>query len=147
MRYIYDEQMLTCMRSNPRWLTVSLFKNSLFDFCRRFWPYINLTSVQCFNIVGSLSDREVACSASYRKGQNLESCVWRAVSSHSSHHPQEILLAQFSKYEHKGALKPHSFHFICWAYFVDTRQNHWPIAGLMLVHRLRRWHNIKPTLF
>ena len=27
---------------------------------------------------------------------NFESCVWRAVSSHSSHHPQEVLLAQFS---------------------------------------------------
>ena len=29
----------------------------------------------------------------------------------SSHHPQEILLAQFSLYVHKGGLKPDSFHF------------------------------------
>ena len=43
---------------------------------------------------------------------NFESCVWRAVSSHSSHHPQEILLAQFSLYVHKSGLKPDSFHFI-----------------------------------
>ena len=43
---------------------------------------------------------------------NFESCVWRDVSSHSSHHPQEVLLAQFSLYVHKGGLKPHSFHFI-----------------------------------
>ena len=62
------------------------------------------------SIVGSLRDREVACSASDRQGSNLESCVWRTVSSQSSHHPQEVLLAQFSLYVHKGGLKPHSFH-------------------------------------
>ena len=63
------------------------------------------------SIVGSLRDREVACSASDRQGPNFESCVWRTVSSQSSHHPQEVLLAQFSLYEHKGGLKPDSFHF------------------------------------
>ena len=63
------------------------------------------------SIVGSLRDREVACSASDRQGANFESCVWRTVSSHSSHHPQEVLLAQFSLYVHKGGLKPDSFHF------------------------------------
>ena len=61
------------------------------------------------SIEGSLCDREVACSASYRQGSNFESCVWRTVSSHSSHHPQEVLLAQFSLYVHKGGLKPDSF--------------------------------------
>ena len=45
-------------------------------------PHVKLS------IVGSLRDRE----------------VWRTVSSYSSHHPQEVLLAQFS-------LKPDSFHF------------------------------------
>ena len=59
------------------------------------------------SIVGSLRDREVACSAS-----NFEFCVWRTVSYQSSHHPQEVLLAQFSLYVHKGGLKPDSFHFI-----------------------------------
>ena len=44
--------------------------------------------------VGSLCDREVACSASDRQGTNFESC-----------------LAQFSLYVHKGGLKPDSFHF------------------------------------
>ena len=63
------------------------------------------------SIVGSLRDREVAYSASDRQGSNFESCVWRAVSSQSSHHPQEVLLAQFSLYVHKGGLKPDSFHF------------------------------------
>ena len=60
------------------------------------------------SIVGSLRDREVACSASDRQGSNFESCVWRTV---SSRHPQEVLLAQFSLYVHKGGLKPDSFHF------------------------------------
>ena len=64
------------------------------------------------SIVGSLREREIACSASDRQGSNFESCVWRAVSSRSSHHPQEVLLAQFSLYVHKGGLKPDSFHFI-----------------------------------
>ena len=63
------------------------------------------------SIVGSLRDREVACSASDRQGSNFESCVWRTVSSQSSYHPQEVLLAQFSLYVHKGGLKPDSFHF------------------------------------
>ena len=64
------------------------------------------------SIVGSLRDREVACSASDRQGSNFDSCVWRTVSSHSSHHPQEVILAQFSLYVHKGGTKPDSFHFM-----------------------------------
>ena len=64
------------------------------------------------SIVGSLRDREVACSASDRQGSNFESCVWRTVSSQSSHHPQEVLLARISLYVHKGGLKPDSFHFL-----------------------------------
>ena len=51
------------------------------------------------SIVGILRDREVACSASDRQGPNFESCVWTTVSFQSSHHPQEVLLAQFSLYE------------------------------------------------
>ena len=64
------------------------------------------------SIVGSLRDREVAGSTSDRQGLNFESCVWRALSSQSSHHLQEVLLAQFSLYVHKGGLQPDSFHFI-----------------------------------
>ena len=64
------------------------------------------------SIVGSLRDREVAFSTSDRQGPNFESCVWRTVLSYSSHHPQEVLLAQFSLYVQKGGLKPDSFHFI-----------------------------------
>ena len=62
------------------------------------------------SIVESLRDREVACSASDRQSSNFESCVWRTVSSQSSRDPQEVLLAQFSLYVHKGGLKPDSFH-------------------------------------
>ena len=62
------------------------------------------------SILGSLRDQQVACSVSDRQGSNFESCVWRTVSSQSSHHPQEVLLAQFSLYVHKGGLKPDSFH-------------------------------------
>ena len=55
------------------------------------------------SIAGSLRDREVACSTSDRQGSNFEFCVWRAVSAHSSHFPQEVLPAQFSLYVHKVA--------------------------------------------
>ena len=64
------------------------------------------------SIMGSLCDQEVACTASDLQGLNLESCVWRAVPSHSSHHPQKVIQAQFSLYVHKSGLKPDSFHFL-----------------------------------
>ena len=76
------------------------------------WRFNVLNPRVKVSIAGSLRDREVACSASDRQGSNFESCVWRTVSSQSSHHPQEVLLAQFSLYVHKGGLKPDSFHFI-----------------------------------
>ena len=62
------------------------------------------------SIVGSVRDREVACSASDLHGLNFESCVRKAV---SSHHPQEVLLAQFSLYVHKSGPKARviTFHF------------------------------------
>ena len=69
-------------------------------------PLVKLT------IVGNLCDREVGCSASDFQGLNFESCVWKAVSSHSFHHPQEVLLAQFSLNVHKSSLKPDSFYCI-----------------------------------
>ena len=45
------------------------------------------------------------------QGSNFKSCGWRAVSSRSPHHPQEVLLAQFSLHMRNGGLKPNSFHF------------------------------------
>ena len=85
------------------------------------------------SIVGSLRDREVACSASDRQGSNFESCVWRTVSSQSSHHPQEVLLAQFSLYVHKGGLKPDSFHFISLSDFFW-----WAKPGLIVYYMFTR---------
>ena len=79
------------------------------------------------SIVGSLCDREVACSASDRQGSNFESCVWRTVSSQSSHHPQEVLLAQFSLYVHKGGLKPDSFHFIYLLFVIVNSYKYTPL--------------------
>ena len=73
---------------------------------KMFLPHLRVK----VSIVGSLRDREVACSASDRQDSNFESCVWRTVSSQSSHHPQEDLLVQFRLYVHKGGLKPDSFH-------------------------------------
>ena len=70
------------------------------------------------SIVGSLHDREVACPASDLQGLNFKSCVWKAV---SSHHPQEVLLAQFSPYVHKSGLMPDSSHLIIQKYFSALR--------------------------
>ena len=55
---------------------------------------------------GNIRDRDVACSASGRQGSNFESFVWKAMSSHHPH-----ILAPIRLYEHKGGLKPPSFHF------------------------------------
>ena len=68
----------------------------------KMFPPRSLVKIQyCW---GSMSPTAVitivACSASDRQGSNFESCVWREVSSHSSHDPQEALLAQFSLYVH-----------------------------------------------
>ena len=94
------------------------------------------------SIVGSLRDREVACSASDRQGSNFESCVWRTVSSQSSHHPQEVLLAQFSLYVHKGGLKPDSFHF-CQA---SLRVRGCQLIFLVCVMRLSYFHCLHLTV-
>ena len=72
------------------------------------------------SIVWSLRDPEVACLASDHQGSNFESCVWRTVSSQSYHRPQEVLLAQFSLYVHKGGLKPDSFHFLLLFELLET---------------------------
>ena len=96
------------------------------------------------SIAGSLRDREVACSASDRQGSNFESCVWRTASSQSSHHPQEVLLAQFSLYVHKGGLKPDSFHFIFTGRVITQQTQNISIIFIQC------WTNIEdvgPTLY
>ena len=84
-----------------------------------------------FNIVGGLRDQDVARSDSDRQGTNFESCFWKAVSSHSCHHPQDVLLAQFSPYVNKDRLRPQSFHFRL--YVSMWRQNLHYTFGMVIV--------------
>ena len=91
------------------------------------------------SIVGSLCDREVACSASDRQGSNFESCVWRTVSSQSSQHPQEVLLAQFSLYVHKGGLPwLQSWFKCCWTVV---------LAGVLFVYVYAGWIKLKKLIY
>ena len=83
---------------------------SKFQWNKMFLLRSLVKNIYC-HTVGNLRDREVACSASDCQGSNFESCVWRAVSSHSSHYIEEVLLARCSLYVHKGSLKKHSFYF------------------------------------
>ena len=87
------------------------------------------------SIAGSLRDREVAYLASHRQGSNFESCVWRTVSPQSPHHPQKVLLAQFSLYVHKGGLKPDSFQFYLarFSSYYAYRSQKWPQVNLNLI--------------
>ena len=74
---------------------------------RRFEPQRGLQVSKLPNVFSQLTrnDRDVACSASEPQDSNFKSCVWRAVSFYSSHHPQEVLLAQVSLYVHKGGFR------------------------------------------
>ena len=56
---------------------------------------------------GNLRDREVAAS-------NFVSCVWRAVSSVSSHHSQDVILNQFILYVMK-----HTNQLPFWIWCID----------------------------
>ena len=112
----FPAQYFECKQADIEQINKKLSKkllSSKFPPRRRGWRGFSLSGfhIHVVSIVGSLRDREVACSASDRQGSNFESCVWRTVSSQSFHHPQEVLLAQFSLYVHKGGLKPDSFHF------------------------------------
>ena len=62
-----------------RWRVQTPFWHSSFKKTKCFFPAHSWR----FNIVGSLCDREVMCSASDHQCSNFESCVWRAVASHS----------------------------------------------------------------
>ena len=87
---------------------------------RRFERNKMLLPRPLVKLVGSLCDWEVACSTSDHTGLNLESWVWRTVSSNSSHHPQKVILTQFSLYVHKSGLKPDLFH-------LPTTSNGWKL--------------------
>ena len=110
LRYLhmyYQRFKLALAGARVQWLKLPTWRVSYPTLAFRyqrdkcFFPAHSLR----FSIVGSLCDREVACSASDRPGSNFESCVWRAVSSH---------LSQFNLYVHKCGLKNnHLFiHFL-----------------------------------
>ena len=83
---------VTCLQRRISRFLTSLWPSS--------WKEKNLPrSLINIQYCGSIRDREVVCSGS----------VWRAV---PSHHPQEVLMAQFGRCVDKGGLKPHSFYFI-----------------------------------
>ena len=65
------------------------------------------------SFVGSLRDREVACSPSELQGLNSNPVSrGRCHLTYLTMHPREVFMAQFSLYVHKSGLKPDSFHFI-----------------------------------
>ena len=70
---------------------------------------------------------------------NFESCVWRAVSSHSSHHPQGVLLAQFGLCVHTWAKIP----FI---YFLSKPETLTQCWG-NVCPRLQRWPTLNQLWF
>ena len=84
--------------------------------------------------MGSLRDREVACSCSA-----------------SSHHPQEVLLAKFSLYVHKGGLSTRFMMIIelILSFFMSEfvlRYNYIGLLTSWLDLFTDIWFNIKPTL-
>ena len=87
--------------------------------------------------MGSLRDREVACSASDRQGSNFESCVWRAVSSQLSYHPQEVLLATFSLCVHMCGLNP--IHCISFSLRLLISSNPYFIQNFHTPHHVACW--------
>ena len=59
--------------------------------------------------VGCIRDWEVACSTSDHQGSNFKSCIYKAASPDSSHHPQEVILVQFNlMYVQRSGIAPHS---------------------------------------
>ena len=84
------------------------------------------------SIVGSPRDREVAYSTSDRISNPV------SVLSQSFHHFQEVLLAQFSLYVHKGGLKPISFHL-----HVKLGRNYTLYPGLTKITGSNHWRGVK----
>ena len=136
----------------PRVVAIIAAFHGLLGFVsRRFERNQNVCSPSTRNklsIVGSSHDLEVACAASDLQGLNFESCVWRAVSSHSSHHPEDVILAQFSLYVHKKWPKA---RFRCSKLTQDMAPmpkstRYLQSVCMMLGQHRRRWPNAILTL-
>ena len=83
--------------------------------------YFSLTRI----VLGNLCVSILFITEYRHLGRAFESCVWSLVSSDSSHHPKEALLAQFSLYIHKGCIK-----FI----FIDTLTEKSKMADMIISH-------------
>ena len=68
----------------------------------------------------SVTEYTVACSILDHQGSDFECCLWRAVAPDSSHHLQEVLLAQVNLYLHKSGLHPYSFIHSFIHSFIDS---------------------------
>ena len=108
---IFHPRAAVMHRIWPLWLKLPAWRVG----DRGFKPHSGLQVSKKQNNVSSplIRKKIILWGTSVTERYVLKSCVWKAVSSYSSHHPQEVLLAQFSLYVHKGGLNPQLFHFIC----------------------------------
>ena len=101
---------------------------------------LDVPSKQCHKVGPGVVVRTAVFHARVRDSVRISNfCVWRTVSSHSSDHSQEVLLAQFSLYVHKGGLKPDSFHFF---YLVNPRCRACINAGRASLTMGQHWNSI-----
>ena len=94
-------------------MTVRIMRKETKTFITHHESPYNNERDRTLQVEGSGAMVKAACL----ENRNCKSCVWRAVSSHSSHHPNEVLLVQFSQHVHKVGRKPHSFHYILFIEF------------------------------
>ena len=102
--------------SNPKYKhTRNIFK-SIFPLRLNVIGYVHVSRVNiCHKIlIKCKSKQKQTARPAYFSSQQLRMFAFEkqhyAVSSHSSHYPQEVFLAQFSDHVLKGGLKHHSFH-------------------------------------
>ena len=113
-------------------------------------------ALACILCIGGGPDAVVKadCLESQRSQVHASADQGSIHASHSSHHPQDVILAQFSLCMHEDGLNPHSFHlllhafqqtrdiypmlFQCWATVFDagpTLNQHWVNGWCLLVCR------------
>ena len=103
----YRSQYHFPARALVQWLKLPAWRVGDFRFVLR--SGIQFKKIKCSSPDNSLKIWYI--------GLNFKSCVWRAVSSHSSHHPQDIGLVHFSLWLNKSGLRPYSFYLIVTSLF------------------------------
>ena len=82
---------------------------------------------KAFNLLSTHAIYSLQIPCLHARPQTARARISNPVSGgqcHSSHHPQKVLLAQFSLYVHKGGLKPDSFHFLAPSYSGTGKISH-----------------------